>query len=316
MEHENSIKNDIQKLIDEANGKEKQYNWSINNLVNQNNNIKKNFDNCLDNQKQLIEEKNNIIIKLLDVVSELQFEKKNWNNFSLTRNLSKQISEKNRTITILEKKVKTLRTENDTLKNNNKIINSSNHIHDSANDLSECSFVSIDNPELSELHKLKIENDNLKSKINEMENLSQEKINLFNTEIETHPKTIQNSNFILNDHSNSEINIHSQKNQSIKEIVPNDNDDSSTNYSDNTEQNNEDTKNETTNDSKNKIKLSDFSIYKYQYKDKTKKFLIKKNEPVKFLYKYTKNKEELKNPIGELKKINNKDKLTFYKKKK
>merc|ERR1712093_437542 len=63
-----------------------------------------NLEHSLDSQQQVIKDKNELIRKLLNKITEMEFEKTNWNKFSLTRSLDKQLGEKNAKIEYLEKK--------------------------------------------------------------------------------------------------------------------------------------------------------------------------------------------------------------------
>ena len=263
-----------------------------------------NLENNIKDLKQTLIQKNNEII-------EFEIEKKNWNKVSYTKFLDKQLQEKIKDLEIMNLKFSHVSKQNQILKD--KLIEKSKEIKDiciSNNiDLRLGDEISLSGsiPEDSILDnnedglemnikmfiKDKEENNIENNEYCEIETQENE-IETQENEIETQENDKQQLDNVKNEIETQENEIETQKND--KQQLDN-------------------VKNEIENDDISEIS-SEYEVYEYQNKKgEKKKYLKRKKNNKIYLFKYSLNKEKIGDAIGEIRKKNDIEKPSFYRKK-
>lgn len=239
-------------------------------------------NNSLENQLEDL--RSNLISKNKEII-ELETERKNWNKVSYTKFLDKQLSDKKKDLDIMK-----MRFDHVTKQNNEyrqKMIELKNKIKD----LCESNNIEID--------------------IDVSDNISIPESNTEISIIESHEDGVDNASINMvvtekNDNDEQEILEENTNDNDIKETMKNDCDE---------RKNNSDSEDTVSTSSS---LLEGYELYYHLNKksNKEKKYLKKKEGKKVYLFKYTKESENVGEPVGQIIIKEGNEKASFYRKKK
>ena len=241
--------------------------------------------------------KQNLIKKNTEII-ELETEKKNWNKVSYTKFLDKQLQEKKKDLEVLQLRFDHISKQNQILRD--KLREKTNQMKDICIS-NNIEIISGDEISLSES--------------NQDASILDNNEDILEMNIKMDIKDKKESDIETNDNCENKTDNKDTENEEDKQNINDSHTTVSLNNAETEKDDNVSNSSEATLSSSNEIS-QEYEVYEYQNKKGQQKKYLRKEEGKKtYLFKYTTDKEKIGDAVGEIRKKNNIEKPSFYRKK-